>query len=84
MCIPITEALHIALTISLEEKSRNGILDQYLYIFFNEFYLFIYFCQHWVFIAARGFSLVATSRGYFLVVLELLIAVASLGTGHTL
>ena len=42
VCIPIIEALHIALTISLKEKSRNGILDQYLYIFFNEFYLFIF------------------------------------------
>ena len=42
MCIPIIEALHIGLTISLKEKSRNGILDQYLYIFFNEFYLFIF------------------------------------------
>ena len=65
MCIPITEALHIALNISLEEKSRNGILDQYLYIFFNEFYLFFYFCQRWVFIAGHGLSLIVVSQWFF-------------------
>ena len=44
-----------------------------------------YFWLHRVFIAARGFSLVAASRGSFLVVVhELLVAAASLDTGHTL
>ena len=78
MCIPITEALHIALNISLEEKSRNGILDQYLYIFFKEFYLFFYFCQRWVFIAGHGLSLVTASGGYSLAAVRgFLLVVAS-------
>ena len=34
--------------------------------------------MHWVFVAARGLSLIAASRGYSVVVLRLLIAVASL------
>ena len=39
----------------------------------------IYFCLHWAFVAVHGLSLVAASRGYFLVAVHrLLIAVASL------
>ena len=32
----------------------------------NLFYLFYFFWLHWVFVNARGLSLVAASRGYFL------------------
>ena len=45
-------------------------------------YLFI-FWLHWVFVVARAFSLVATSEGYFLVVVcRLLTAVAALVMEH--
>ena len=47
------------------------------------FKIFIYFWLFWIFVAAIGFSLVAGSRGYCLVVLhELLITAASLVAEH--
>ena len=45
----------------------------------TDFYVFMYyFWLHWVVTAACSLSLVAVSRGYFLVVHGLLISVASL------
>ena len=63
------------LTSGLPAKSLIGI-GIYIYI------LLIYFWLHWVFIAAHGLSLVAVSRGYSLVAVNMfLLLVASPVTG---
>ena len=57
----------------------SGPLALYLF-FFN----LLYFWLCWVFVAVHGLSLVAASRGYFVAVRGLLIAVASFVAGHGL
>ena len=53
--------------------------------FFLILFIITYFCLLWVLVAACGPSLVAASRGYFLVaVFGLIIAVASLVAEHRL
>ena len=60
------------------------ILSGSLYSFFK-FYLFIYFWLCWVFVAARGLFSGCSEQGLlFVVVHELLIAVASLVAEHGL
>ena len=58
-------------------RKRQG--HAFFNIYINLFILFIYFWLRWVSVAARGFSLVAASRGLlFVAVRGLLTVVASL------
>ena len=63
--------------------SRAHLCQVLVVLFFFFLKIFIYFWLFWVFVAAGGFSLVAASRGYCLVVLHgLLITVTSLVAEH--
>ena len=72
-------------TIAVLIQNCQATFNFFNFIIFKNIYLHIYFWPCWLFIAMQGLSLVAVSRGYFLVaVLGLLIGLVSLVVEHRL